>query len=243
MMIKRCTLFSQQRKIQSIIPSWLSFKPAVVLNHARTDAHQSSNNRTIVHDVKNVINSKKIKGQYDTYHHPFIIQTKLHFSNGAKSDKDTTSLDNKSKNNNDRVLIKDLGNGIFNVQLNRPHKCNALDMQMFESIGETLSYLQRDYKNLNMRCIILSGNGKAFCTGLDVPSIIKPGNSDGSTSTEMTSMMMPQTKMNRLLERPSGYDLRHESVTKSSNDESKGIGNLAQDVAFLWRSIPVPVIA
>lgn len=37
--------------------------------------------------------------------------------------------------------------------------------------------------------------------------------------------------MNRLLERPSGY----------GDDDS--YGNLAQDTAYLWRELPVPVIA
>jgi len=36
----------------------------------------------------------------------------------------------------------------------------------------------------------------------------------------------------RLLKRPSGYGV-----------EGKEIGNLAQDVSFLWRELPVPVIA
>ena len=133
-----------------------------------------------------------------------------------------------------------MGEGIYNIQLNRPKKYNALDLQMFESIAETISILQNDYKSMNIRCIILSGNGKAFCTGLDVPSIVKLENSDGSSKS---GMMMPHTKINRLLERPSGYDNQRNYETIGNNDEGKGIGNLAQDVAFLWRSIPIPVIA
>ena len=37
---------------------------------------------------------------------------------------------------------------------------------------------------------------------------------------------------NRLLERPSGY-----------GTPDNAIGNLAQDVAYLWRDLPIPVIA
>lgn len=170
-----------------------------------------------------------------------------------------SNSDNGVKNiiNNNRILLKDLGDGIYNVQLNRPAKYNALDMQMFESIGQTISILQKDYKKMNVRCIILSGNGKAFCTGLDVKSIIKPGgdgngiantnanatanDDDGTSSSYSSGFMMPHTKMNRLLERPSGYDQREREST--GVDDKKGIGNLAQDVAFLWRSMPIPVIA
>ncbi len=152
-------------------------------------------------------------------------------------------------NSQERVLIKDLGDGIFNIQLNRPKKCNALDMNMFESIASTISNLQmKNHGDIskNVRCIILSGNGRAFCTGLDVPSMMKP-NEDG---------ILPHTKMNRLLERPSGYDKGRTSTNSSvgdtddrginissSSSNNIGIGNLAQDVAYLWRTIPIPVIA
>ena len=43
----------------------------------------------------------------------------------------------------------------------------------------------------------------------------------------------PKKQMDRLLERPSGYGV------PGNND----IGNLAQDVSYLWRELPVPVIA
>lgn len=177
--------------------------------------------------------SKARLRDHDDHHHHYkqLLST---------STADPSSSLNTSTNKNvvgvaktQRVLIKDLGEGIYNVQLNRPEKCNALDMQMFETIGETISALQKDYKTMNIRCIILSGNGRAFCTGLDVPAMIN--------GSEMT---MPHTKMNRLLERPSGYDNQHKKTeTSQSGDNNGGIGNLAQDVAFLWRSIPTPVIA
>ena len=66
-----------------------------------------------------------------------------------------SSSDERSQDD-DRILIKDLGQGIFNIQLNRPKKCNALDLHMFESIAETISKLQcNDYPEYkNMRCII-----------------------------------------------------------------------------------------
>jgi enoyl-CoA hydratase/carnithine racemase len=45
-------------------------------------------------------------------------------------------------------------------------------------------------------------------------------------------MNNPQKQTKRLLERPSGYGV-----------EGNEIGNLAQDVSYLWRELPVPVIA
>ena len=91
------------------------------------------------------------------------------------------------------------------MQLSRPQKLNSLDMPMFESIAECASMLQKDQK---VRVVILSGEGRAFCTGLDAKSVALDA---GSGAFE------------RLLERPSGYG------------GVEGRGNLAQDVAFLWR--------
>ncbi len=57
--------------------------------------------------------------------------------------------------------------GVADVRLNRPDKYNALSGEMFEAIiaaGESL----RDAKDV--RAIVLSGNGRGFCAGLDFSS-------------------------------------------------------------------------
>ena len=56
----------------------------------------------------------------------------------------------------------------------------------------------------------------SFCTGLDVKSVGKS----------------PLSTTKRLLARPSGYGVK-----------GNEIGNLAQDVSYLWRELPLPVIA
>mmetsp|Transcript_3283 Transcript_3283/g.3660 ORF Transcript_3283/g.3660 Transcript_3283/m.3660 type:complete len:354 (-) Transcript_3283:502-1563(-) len=135
------------------------------------------------------------------------------------------------------VTITEVSKGIKHVQLNRPEKLNSLDMRMFESIASAASELRDD---TSVRAVILSGAGKAFCTGLDVKSIVSPlkGN--------------PKSNIDRLLKRPSGYGHPppdNDSITSDVNTSSKAssippsLGNLAQDVAYLWRDIPAPVIA
>ena len=47
-----------------------------------------------------------------------------------------------------------------------------------------------------------------------------------------------KANLDRLLDRPSGY-----SSGKDDGVEGGGVGNLAQDVSYLWRAIPAPVIA
>lgn len=108
----------------------------------------------------------------------------------------------------------DTSTGIAHVQWNRPHKLNAVDLPMFEAMAATAADLRTDR---SLRAVIMSGKGRAFCTGLDVKSALSK---------------FPQSKtIERLLERPSGYG------------GYNGIGNLAQDVSVLWRELPVPVIA
>lgn len=111
----------------------------------------------------------------------------------------------------DRVETTVDSNGIARVYLSRPDKLNALDLSMFEAIAAEAVKLKSD---TSLRAVILSGRGRAFCTGLDVKNILKSN---------------PKKTVNRLLERPSGY----------SNHST---GNLAQDVGLLWRDLPVPVI-
>ena len=60
--------------------------------------------------------------------------------------------------------------GICRVVLNRPERLNALSLDMFEAIAETASSLRNDR---SIRAVILSGKGRAFCTGLDVVCIKK----------------------------------------------------------------------
>lgn len=66
------------------------------------------------------------------------------------------------------INVEQLKNGIVHVELIRSDKLNALDMKMFKAISDTATSLAEDK---SVRCVILSGKGKAFCSGLDVKSI------------------------------------------------------------------------
>jgi len=133
----------------------------------------------------------------------------------------------------DIVTITELSKGVKHVQLNRPEKLNSLDMRMFESIAKVASQLRDD---ASVRAVILSGAGKAFCTGLDVKSIISPlkGN--------------PKANLDRLLaRRPSGYEsdlpIGGKDTTLNTSSMPLNLGNLVQEVCLSWREINAPVIA
>ncbi len=65
----------------------------------------------------------------------------------------------------DRVSIAIDGEGIADVRLNRPNKLNACDLEMIEALSAAGNELA---KNRSLRAVALSGEGKAFCAGLDV---------------------------------------------------------------------------
>ncbi len=112
-------------------------------------------------------------------------------------------------NMTDLVTIETSG-GIADVRLNRPDKYNALNSDMFKAIieaGESLAEAR------DVRVVVLSGNGRGFCAGLDMGSFQGLAGSSGSGSADS------------LLSR----DDRPE--------------NRAQRPAYVWKKLPVPVIA
>lgn len=56
------------------------------------------------------------------------------------------------------------------VTLTRPDKLNGLDFQMFEALISAAKKIERDK---DIRAVILQGEGKAFCAGLDFAGVGK----------------------------------------------------------------------
>lgn len=54
---------------------------------------------------------------------------------------------------------------IADVRLNRPEKMNALSVPMFEAIRAAAEQVMKD---TSVRVVVLSGEGRAFCSGLDL---------------------------------------------------------------------------
>uniref|UniRef100_A0A914DWN4 Delta(3,5)-Delta(2,4)-dienoyl-CoA isomerase, mitochondrial n=1 Tax=Acrobeloides nanus TaxID=290746 RepID=A0A914DWN4_9BILA len=54
---------------------------------------------------------------------------------------------------------------VFNVKLNRPESRNAFTLQLWKELRSVFDHLS-DYSKC--RAIVLSGNGKSFCAGLDL---------------------------------------------------------------------------
>src|SRR4051812_38856613 len=63
-----------------------------------------------------------------------------------------------------RVSVS-MADGVADVRLVRADKMNALDAAMFSALVETCDRLGREK---GLRAVVLSGEGRAFCAGLDM---------------------------------------------------------------------------
>uniref|UniRef100_A0A7E4V4A4 Delta(3,5)-Delta(2,4)-dienoyl-CoA isomerase, mitochondrial n=1 Tax=Panagrellus redivivus TaxID=6233 RepID=A0A7E4V4A4_PANRE len=67
--------------------------------------------------------------------------------------------------NFEHLIVMRLAPFVTNVQLNRPAQRNALNGHLWQEIGAVFNFLSTDP---DTRVVIISGNGKAFCAGLDL---------------------------------------------------------------------------
>jgi enoyl-CoA hydratase/carnithine racemase len=109
----------------------------------------------------------------------------------------------------DRVSIA-IADGIGDVRLARPEKMNALDPAMFDALSAAGERLKAER---GLRAVVLSGEGRAFCAGLD-----------------MASFAAMEGK-------------RQSDAMRDLKGRAHGISNLFQHVVWVWREVPVPVIA
>ena len=117
----------------------------------------------------------------------------------------------------DRIERTRHADGVVELHLSRADKMNALDPAMFDALIEAGEALREDKA---VRAVVISGRGKAFCAGLDMASFERMQQQDAGASV--------------LGEGAAGADL----VVRTH-----GISNAAQQVAMVWREVPVPVIA
>jgi len=113
----------------------------------------------------------------------------------------------------ERVSIS-ISEGVADVRLVRADKMNALDQAMFEALVAATDRLS---KEKGVRVVVLSGEGRAFCAGLDMGRFAA----------------MKETGGNGI---PGG---ENRDLTKRTH----GQANFPQQAVWGWRQLPVPVIA
>ena len=112
-----------------------------------------------------------------------------------------------------RVSIS-ISEGIADVRLVRADKMNALDAAMFDALVAATARLATEK---GLRAVVLSGEGRAFCAGLDMGRFAAMNDNGGNGIA--------------------GGEKRDLSV------RTHGQANFAQQAVWGWRQLPVPVIA
>ncbi|RXH19999.1 crotonase/enoyl-CoA hydratase family protein [Bradyrhizobium guangzhouense] len=113
----------------------------------------------------------------------------------------------------ERVSIS-ISEGVADVRLVRADKMNALDQAMFEAL---VAATERLSKEKGVRVAVLSGDGRAFCAGLDMGRFAAMKEKGGNGI-------------------PGG---ENRDLTKRTH----GQANFPQQAVWGWRQLPVPVIA
>lgn len=104
--------------------------------------------------------------------------------------------------------------GVADVRLVRADKMNALDAAMFEALVATSARLAQEK---GLRAVVLSGEGRAFCAGLDMGrfAAMKEKGGNGVAGGEKRDL----------------------------SARTHGLANFPQQAVWGWRQLPVPVIA
>lgn len=69
-----------------------------------------------------------------------------------------------------RTLIVEEKNGIVWVTLNRPDRLNALTAEMYRELATVIDEMEG---NPALRVLVITGAGRAFCAGADIPELLQ----------------------------------------------------------------------
>ena len=82
----------------------------------------------------------------------------------------------------DNEVLYQVEGHVATITLNRPDRLNAITRTMLDSLGASLLQANQDSQ---VRAVVLTGAGKAFCVGLDIQDALT-GNSIGSEQSNIT---------------------------------------------------------
>lgn len=124
------------------------------------------------------------------------------------------------------VVTVELKDHVADVRLNRPDKMNAIDPAMWKAISAAGDLLA---ERRGVRAVVLSGNGRSFCAGMDMATFQEIGSQaigDPSTGDPTT-----------------GGSGKPNLDSKAGSSPGARPGNAFQRAALVWKRLPVPVIA
>lgn len=98
------------------------------------------------------------------------------------------------------MIKTNLSDGVFTITLNRPDKLNSFNYEMADEMKSALDVAE---VNKDVRCVILTGEGRAFCAGQDLAEATEISNDpDRDLSEIVHHTYMPIIKAIRTIEKP-----------------------------------------
>ncbi len=68
-------------------------------------------------------------------------------------------------------IIFQINEGVATITLSRPEKLNSFNREMALALQDRLDECE---KNISVRCVVITGDGKAFCAGQDLAEVTDP---------------------------------------------------------------------
>ncbi len=97
-------------------------------------------------------------------------------------------------------LLVQIDGGVMTLTLNRPEVLNSLTLEMLKGISQALKKAEKDRE---IRCVILTASGRAFCAGADLGDLKKRQSEDSfSLGDELRRHFNPLISQIRKLEKP-----------------------------------------
>ncbi|MGN8224713.1 enoyl-CoA hydratase-related protein [Gracilimonas sp. BCB1] len=98
------------------------------------------------------------------------------------------------------MITTDFTNGVFTIILNRPDKLNSFIFEMANQLKEALHRAESDE---DVRCVLLTGEGRAFCAGQDLAEATEVSDDPERDLSEIVHhTYIPIIKGIRKLEKP-----------------------------------------
>lgn len=123
-----------------------------------------------------------------------------------------------------KIKVK-IERGVGILSLNRPEVYNSFDREM---AFELQDWLEKMSKNTEVRCLLLTGEGKAFCAGQDLAEVVDPN------GPELTNII--KEHYNPIIKKINALD---KPIVAAVNGVAAGAGAniaLACDVVFAKKS-------
>lgn len=97
------------------------------------------------------------------------------------------------------VVLEQRDSGVLTLTLNRPHRLNALTPELLDALTEAVRGAAEDDA---VRAIVITGSGRAFCSGQDLRSAAEEGAAGFDVRTALREHYAPLIRGLRALPKP-----------------------------------------